>query len=96
MPGVYSAMHGTGLTRGLVAGLTVALASSTAHASTSFIKPPPDGPAGDYDTNPRYTDGKPIEIIFRTDLQKMNVAAVQDYPLQGDVHGGVSVDIAST
>lgn len=81
----------------LLVGLVAALATPTAvHASTTFIKPPTDGPAGDYDTNPRYTDGKPIEIIFRTTLDNMNIIAVQDWPLQDNVHGGMQQTIART
>jgi hypothetical protein len=60
---------------------------SPSHAKTTFIKPPPDGSAGDYDTNPRYESGKPIEITFRTDLERFNIAVFQDYALVNGVHG---------
>ena len=73
---------------GVIASLLGILALiSPAHAKTTFIKPPAEGEAGDYDINPLYKSGEPMEIIFETDLDQFDIFAIRDYPLWNGKHG---------
>ena len=69
---------------------------SPAQAKTTFIKPPAAGEVNDYDINPRYENGEPIDIVFETDLDIFDIAAVQDYPFWNGTHGHYRQTILGT
>ncbi|OAA35309.1 hypothetical protein NOR_08064 [Metarhizium rileyi] len=70
----------------VLAVLLAALVSRVASRS-SFITPPPPGPAGNYQDNPTHKEGQQLEFQWTSNLKRINLGMWQEYPTPRDGNG---------
>ncbi|TWU71790.1 hypothetical protein ED733_003591 [Metarhizium rileyi] len=69
--------------------LAVLLAALVSHVASrsSFITPPPPGPAGNYQDNPTHKEGQQLEFQWISNLKRINLGMLQEYPTPRDGNG---------
>lgn len=67
----------------LALAVLIAVFSTTVASTSSFITPPPPGPAGNFQDNPTHKEGQQLEFQWTSDLKTLDLVLWQDYPTPG-------------